>query len=407
VSYFHWILGSLLALIWLSRIIDTSIGVRTLVNIARPEWDLPRRTDSPRVAIIVPARNEEASIAQALTRLRSLDYDNCEVIAIDDRSADATGKIMDEVAASFTEKEPSSIHAQANDGRPRPSPKLRIIHITELPAGWMGKAHAMWTAAKTATDCEWLLFTDADVMFRPDCLRRAVAYAEAEKADHVVLFPRTIMKRPGEKMMLAFFQMMFVFGHRPWKVADPKAKDHIGVGAFNLVRRKVYEAVGTYKALRFEVVDDMKLGKVIKNGGFRQRNVLGDDLLQIRWAMGARGVIRNLTKNFFAVMSFQWWRAVGFCVIAAILNVVPFVGVFAVHGWQRAPYEIALACIFFLYAGMSLYSDVRPWYFFLHPIATLLFIYTMLRSMLLTLWHGGVEWRGTRYPLAHLRKGLV
>ena len=123
--------------------------------------------------------------------------------------------------------------------------------------------------------------------------------------------------------------------------------------------------------------------------------------------MGARGVIRNLTKNFFAVMSFQWWRAVGFCVIAAILNVVPFVAVFAVHGWQRASYEVALACIFFLYAGMSLYSDVRPWYFFLHPIATLLFIYTMLRSMLLTLWHGGVEWRGTRYPLADLRKGLV
>ena len=112
-------------------------------------------------------------------------------------------------------------------------------------------------------------------MFRPDCLRRAIAYAEAERADHLVLFPRTIMKRPGEKMMLAFFQLMFVFGHRPWKVADPKAKDHIGVGAFNLVRRSVYEAVGTYEALRFEVVDDMKLGKVIKNAGFRQRNVLG------------------------------------------------------------------------------------------------------------------------------------
>ncbi len=270
----------------------------------------------------------------------------------------------------------------------------------------MGKAHAMWAAAKQST-ADWLLFTDADVMFRPDCLRRAIAYADAESADHLVLFPRTIMKRPGEKMMLAFFQLLFVFGHRPWKVADPKAKDHIGVGAFNLVRRRVYEAVGTYEALRFEVVDDMKFGKVIKNAGFRQRNVLGDDLLQLHWAQGARGVVRNLTKNFFAVMSFQSWRAIGFCVAAAFLNIMPFAGILVANGYARIPYAIALGCLFFLYLGMSLFSDVRPWYFLLHPIGTLLFIYTMLRSMFFALRNGGVEWRGTVYPLDELRRGLV
>ena len=398
MNYFHWTTGTLLALIWLSRVVDTTRGVRTLTNISRPEWDRNPVTPagSPRVAIIVPARNEEASIEQALTQLLALDYDNYEVIAINDRSTDRTGTIMDGFAVSWS------------DGRPRPSNhQLKVIHIRELPSGWMGKAHAMWTAAHNAADCDWLLFTDADVMFRPDCLRRAIAYAEAEPADHVVLFPRTVMKRPGEKMMLAFFQLMFVFGHRPWKVADPQAKDHIGVGAFNLVRRGVYEAVGTYEALRFEVVDDMKLGKVIKNAGFRQRNVLGNDLLEIRWAMGARGVVRNLTKNFFAVMSFQWWRAVLFCAAAAIGNVLPFLGVFLAPGAARAPYAIALACIFFLYVGMSVYSDVRPWYFLLHPLGTAFFIYTMLRSMIFTLWRGGVVWRGTLYPLDELRRGLV
>jgi glycosyltransferase involved in cell wall biosynthesis len=413
--YFHWIAGTLLALIWLSRVVDTTRGVRTLTNISQPDWDLHPVTPAgnPRVAIIVPARNEEASIEKALTQLLALEYDNYEVIAINDRSTDRTGEIMDRVAASHD-------MTTGTAGRPRLAlneakasrRQLKVIHIRELPAGWMGKAHAMWTAGRNAADCEWLLFTDADVMFRPDCLRRGIAYAEAERADHLVLFPRTVMKRPGEKMMLAFFQLMFVFGHRPWKVADPKAKDHIGVGAFNLVRRKVYEAVGTYEALRFEVVDDMKLGKVIKNAGFRQRNVLGrsvleNDLLEIRWARGARGVVRNLTKNFFAVMSFQWWRALLFCGAAAIGNVLPFLGVFLAHGAARIPYAIALACIFFLYVGMSVYSDVRPWYFFLHPLGTLLFIYTMLRSMLFTLWRGGVEWRGTLYPLDELRKGLV
>ena len=387
--YFHWIAGTLLAMIWLSRVIDTSLGVRSLVNITRPEWDRnpAAPAGNPRVTIVVPARNEEPSIRQALSQLLALDYDNYEVIAVDDRSSDRTGAIMDDVAA-FS------------------SGNLKIIHIHELPPRWMGKAHAMWSAAKQST-ADWILFTDADVMFRPDCLRRAIAYAEAERADHLVLFPRTIMKRPGEKMMLAFFQLMFVFGHRPWKVADPKAKDHIGVGAFNLVRRQVYEAVGTYEGLRFEVVDDMKLGKVIKNAGFRQRNVLGEDLLELHWAQGAIGVVRNLTKNFFAVMSFQAWRAIGFCVAAAFINIVPFAGVFLAHGGARIPYAIALACLFFLYFGMSLFSDVRPWYLLLHPIATLLFIYTMLRSMFFALRNNGVEWRGTMYPLDELRRGLV
>jgi len=406
MSYLHWIAGTLLALIWLSRVVDTTIGVRTLVNISCPEWDRNPATaqGSPRVTIIVPARNEEGSIRQALSQLLGLDYDNYEVIAVDDRSTDRTGQIMDDLAmGSGGRLRPSGQPDEKSDGLNAP---LRIIHIRDLPPRWMGKAHAMWSATKQASG-DWLLFTDADVMFRPDCLRRAISYAEAERADHLVLFPRTMMKRPGEKMMLAFFQLMFVFGHRPWKVADPKAKDHIGVGAFNLVRRQVYEAVGTYEALRFEVVDDMKLGKVIKNAGFRQRNVLGGDLLEIHWAQGARGVVRNLTKNFFAVMSFQWWRAIGFCFAAAFLNIMPFTGVFWAHGWGVFPYAVALGCISFLYLGMSLFSDVRLWYVLLHPVGTILFIYTMLRSMFFALQNGGVEWRGTVYPLDELRRGLV
>jgi glycosyltransferase involved in cell wall biosynthesis len=402
MMYFHWIAGTLLALIWLSRVIDAGLGVRRLPDISEPEWDRkPLSRAGNRVAIIVPARNEEDSIEQGLTRLLALVYDNYEVIAINDRSTDRTGEIMDRVTASFNQK-------TWGDGRPRPSgSQIKAIHIHDLPAGWMGKAHAMYTAAKAATDADWLLFTDADVMFRPDCLRRAMAYAEAEKPDHLVVLPHVIMKRPGEKMMLSFFQVLFAFGHRPWKVADPKTKDHIGVGAFNLVRRSTYESVGTYERLRFEVVDDMKLGKVIKNAGFRQRVVFGDNLIEIRWARGARGVINNLTKNFFAVLSFQIWRALLACAAMAILNLLPFIGVLLAPGWARGPYALALGSIFLLYTGLWRQVEIRPWYFLLHPVSTVLFIYTMLRSMIFTLWQGGVEWRGTLYPLDELRKGLV
>ena len=419
MTYFHWIAGTILALAWFSRIVDAALGMPSVADVSRPEWDRNPVTPSgnPRVSIIVPARNEEDSIEQALRTLLWLDYDNYEVVAVNDRSTDRTGKIMERVQREFEKEstsrlphpEPALSQAKGrfSKGRsPVTPPALRVIHHTELPEGWLGKTHAMWTAANQATG-DWLLFTDADVLFKPDSLRRALSYAEAEPADHVVLFPRMIMRRPGEYMMIAFFQTMFMFGHRPWKVADPSTDDHMGVGAFNLVRRRVYDAVGTYEALRMEVLDDMKLGKVVKKAGFAQRNVFGGDLISIRWAHGAFGVVNNLTKNFFAVLSFQWWRTLISAFGLAFLNFGPFLGIWLAHGWVRVPYAVALGSMFLIYIGMSWRSSVPPYYFLLHPVSTALFIYTLLRSMFLTLWNDGIVWRGTKYPLEELRKGMV
>jgi len=388
---FPWIAGGILAAVWFSRIVEAAFGMPHVADIARPEWDRRPATahGEPRVSIIVPARNEEENIRETLLQLLALDYSNYEIIAVNDRSTDRTGHIMDGVAAS-----------------PQAHGLLKVVHISELPSGWMGKTHAMWTAGQLASG-DWLLFTDGDVLFKHDSLRRAVGYGEAERADHVVLFPRMIMKRPSERMMIAFFQALFVFGHRPWKVADPKARDHMGVGAFNMVRRSVYEAVGTYRALRMEVLDDMKLGKVVKNAGFAQRNVFGEDLISLHWAKGAFGIVDNLTKNFFAVLSFQWWRTVATVVGLGFLNLGPFVGVWMAHGWARAPYAVALGSMFLIYHGMSSRSPIPQYYFFLHPVSTALFMYILLRSMVNTLANGGIVWRGTKYSLEELRKGMV
>jgi len=412
MTYFHWIAGIVLALAWLSRVVDAAVGMPSVADVSRPEWgrNPVSASGNPRVSIIVPARNEEDSVEQTLKSLLALDYDNYEVIAVNDRSTDRTGEIIDRISQNprpvAQNATRPALSVVEGTGHPDPTRDLRVIHHRELPAGWLGKTHAMWTAAKEATG-DWLLFTDADVLFKPASLRRALAYAEAEPADHVVLFPRLIMKTAGEYMMIAFFQTMFLFGHRPWKVADPATDDHIGVGAFNLVRRRVYEAIGTYAALRMEVLDDMKLGKLVKNAGFRQRNVFGGDLISIRWARGAMGIVNNLTKNFFAVLSYQWGRTLLSAFALAFLNLGPFLGVLLAHGWARLPYAIALASVFLIYLGMSWHSSVPPYYFFLHPLSSALFIYTLLRSMVLALWHDGVMWRGTKYPLEELRKGLI
>jgi glycosyltransferase involved in cell wall biosynthesis len=390
MTYFHWVAGTILALIWISRVLDAAWGMPKVADISRPEWDPKLRSEAPRqprVSIIVPARNEQEHIADSLVRLLHLDYDNYEVIVVNDRSSDGTDERIAEVAA-----------------RPEAARSLRVIHLTELPNGWLGKVHAMWRGAKEASG-DWLLFTDADVLFRPDSLSRALFYAQSEQADHLVLLPRMIMHSPGERSAVAFFQTLFVFGHRPWKVADPKAKDHMGVGAFNLIRGPVYDALGTFETLRLEVLDDMKLGMLVKEGGYRQRNVFGDDLISLRWVKGVTGMVNNLTKNFFALMSFEWPRALGSALTLAYLNLTPFLGIWLAPGWARLPYAVALLSIFGIYLGMSTKSDVPAYYFLLHWASGVLFVYIMLSSMLLTLVRGGVVWRGTLYPLDELKKG--
>src|SRR5215471_109499 len=134
----NWGSGTILALAWFSRIVDAAIGMRHVADVSLPQWDRKPTVDGrvPRVSIIVPARNEEADISETLRRLLELDYDHYEVIAINDRSTDRTGEKMDEVAADF--------------GRAAGAP-LQVSHIDQLPSGWLGKTHAMWTAAKLAT----------------------------------------------------------------------------------------------------------------------------------------------------------------------------------------------------------------------------------------------------------------
>jgi hypothetical protein len=206
--------------------------------------------------------------------------------------------------------------------------------------------------------------------------------------------------------MISFFQIMFVFGHRAWKVADPKARDHMGVGAFNLIRRDVYQKIGTYHALRMNVIDDINLGRLVKKHGFGQRNVFGKDLIGLRWAKGAFGVVGNLDKNFFALMRFNVAIVLVALVGMAILNLGPFLGVVFAPGWAKIGYTAALIALALLYVGMSSKSHVSPLYFFVHPISSCLFLFTLIRSAYLTIANGGVIWRGTKYSLDELKKNL-
>lgn len=388
VVLFEW----LITFLWIWRTQAALRNLPKLPDLLNEKYAAPLQIGAqPLVSVIVPARNEAQAIEQTLRSLLAQEGISIEILAVNDRSTDGTGAIMDRVAAEGRAPEK---HIQGKS--------IRVIHIDELPAGWMGKTHAMALAARQAS-APWLLFTDGDVLFRGDCLRRALNYAGRE-ADHLVLFPTLIMKSFGERMMLSAIHVLSLISWRPWKVADATRRDSIGIGAFNLVRSEVYRGIGGFEALRMEVLEDLRFGHEIKHQGFRQRIVLGRDLASVYWAAGALGIVRNLTKNIFAVFRFKPLMLLGACVALSAFCLGPLLGLLGPLPVRIAGL-IAIVCMLALYRYSERRStDIRAAYIVVFPVAACMLVYALLRSMVVTLARGGVVWRGTFYPLAELRK---
>jgi hypothetical protein len=357
---------------------------------ARLPWlfQAPELSDrsAPFVSVIFAARDEAEKLPAAIETLLTQDYPSFEIIAVNDRSEDRTSELLHELE--------------------RAHPNLKVIDITELPAGWLGKPRAL-VAGYEQSRGEWLVLTDADVHFEFDVLRRAVALAQARQWDHLTLFTAIEMRGFWEITAITYFGLGFVFGTEPWQAANPRSGRYIGVGAFQLVRRAAYEACGGHRRLRMEVIEDMKLGKLIKQAGFRSGVAVAQNMVRVRWHSGVREVIRGVTKNLFAACHYNAFIALCGMASALLMSVFPFVGIVLATGSARAFAGIAAAAAVLIHTAMIWPTEVSPFYAFTHPLGALLFCWMLARSAILTLWRGGVVWRGTFYPLKELRKGLV
>jgi len=314
------------------------------------------------------------------------DYPRYEVIAVDDRSRDATPQILDEFAGHHK--------------------NLKVIHLTELPKGWLGKPHALHVACGHAKG-EWLVFTDAEVRMGPDLLRRAVALVKGKGWDYLTCLPTPELRSFWEKAFMSYWSLGFDLGQAPWKLSDPRSRRYLGVGAFQLLRRSVYEAIGTHQRLAMEVLDDFKLGKLVKQGGFPSGVALGGKWVQLRWQDGLSGIVSGLMKNSFAGCGFRLRNVALYLLGAFVFDVLPFLALLFAVGKPR---EVAAVCVFIvlvLHANGSHAGRVSPFYALTHPLGAAVFCYVMLRSTIVTLWRQGVVWRDTFYPLDELRKGVV
>ena len=309
-----------------------------------------------------------------------------EIIAVDDRSQDGTSRILDDFAAA---------HA-----------RFRAVHVAELPAGWLGKPHALQRAYEVSTG-EWLVFTDADVRFKADVLRRAVRLVKERKLDHLTLLCDVEMAGFWEKVLITFFGLAFQLATDPQRVGNPRSSTYVGVGAFQMLRRDAYKAAGMHRRLAMEVVDDMKLAKIVKQAGFRMGVGVAQDFVVVRWHAGAGNLIRGVTKNAFAGAGFNLWQ-VGASVTGLLLfNVAPFLALPFTHGWMRVLAAVACAIALIFHGAVGVVMRVSPFYAFTHPLGAVVFIYMLLRSTVVTLRQGGIVWRGTFYDLEDLKRGAV
>ena len=391
-SFVHLTLIALdwvLALAWISQVVTAGFGLRRLPSLLDPAAPFAPLAQVS-ITVIVPACNEQQAIAACLQSLVDQDWPNLRIIAVDDRSADQTGAIMDALGSKYPDR-------------------LSVLHVTSLPEGWLGKTHAMALAAHQAQALyqpRWLLFTDGDVLFHPECLRRSLALAESEQADHFVTAPTAIVRTAGEAMVMAFLQVIGLWGARLWRVADPSARDAVGIGAFNLLRTSAYKQLGGFDRLRLQILEDLALARLVKDSGLRQRIALAPHFVQIHWAPGVRGVLNTMTKNLFAIFRFRLLLMGSACCSLTVLCIGPFLGLF----WPqtRLPSLLALTAIAGLYLIAAKYlSRLNPIAFFAFPVSAALFVYAILRSTVVTLRDGGVSWRGTFYPLKKLREVAV
>ena len=314
------------------------------------------------------------------------DYPNLEFIVVDDRSADGTGAILDRMA-----------------GEDR---RLNVIHVAELPGGWLGKTHALHCGAERA-DGELLLFTDADVVMDRSVIGRAVGYLQDAGIDHLAIAPLPQMPGTLLTMFGGAFALFFGLYAKPWKVRDAKSPKHVGIGAFNLVRAGAYRAVGGHRAIAMRPDDDMKLGKLIKKHGFRQDIAVGDGLITVEWYGSLGELVRGLEKNTFAGLEYN------LAVVAAAC-----VGQLAVFLWPVLALAFTTGATFWLNVAIVgllalLYMDNAHWHGFKRwhciglPVTALLFQYIIWRATLKTLANDGIDWRGTHYPLQELKANKV
>ncbi|MBM3904516.1 MAG: glycosyltransferase [Thaumarchaeota archaeon] len=346
-----------------------------------------RPHDTPRVSIILPARNEEGFIAKCLDSLISQDYTNYEIIAIDDSSEDSTGEII----SKYAEKNSKVIHVSAG-------PK---------PEGWMGKNWACTEGYKKATG-QLLLFTDADTKFEKNVMSLAVSHLESAGLDALTVIPKMICLDIWTKITLPVISTFLHTRFSAIRVNDPTKKTGYFFGSFFIIRKTTYDSVGTHEGVKHEIIEDGALGKKVKEGGFRMKMVRGDHLIEAVWARDW-STLWNALKRLMIPLFLQNGKiAVGIFFAVLFLLFMPYV--FLAYSIPFATSSASFSAVFASSAVSSalLFSacvvdaralQIKMRHAICAPLGSLVVVGGFLVGLIQAKRSSAVSWRGRTYSM--------
>jgi cellulose synthase/poly-beta-1,6-N-acetylglucosamine synthase-like glycosyltransferase len=376
-----------LAFGWLISLALTLHGLYHQKNLL-PNTDLRLTAgDAPFVSILVPARNEEHRVlAKCIRSILAQDYGHFEVIAVNDRSTDATGLILDTLARS--------------------DERLHVIDGLEPPAGWLGKPYAMQQALHHANG-EWILATDADMIFDSQTLRTAVHRTLEANCQALTIIPHFEASSFWERVMIPTWSWVFLMFTLFYRPANPKTQGAVGIGGFFLMRRAALQSVGGYEDLKDEVMEDVRLAEKLKRSGACVLIEHAPNLVSTRMYSNFREMWECSTKNWFSGVRFSLPFALS-CVLSMYLMSVapPLIALLCMIGivagveadvWLiLIPVLLSWFLQIFVLALVSIRSKVSPAYALTSPLGLSL-CYAMLFDSSLRITTGkGVTWKGRR-----------
>jgi chlorobactene glucosyltransferase len=336
----------------------------------------------PPVSIIIPARNEENTLPACLASLVKLDYPAWKVIVVDDHSSDQTVTITEPFIQDHS--------------------NLKVIQSKDLPSGWTGKNWANYQGVE-ASESEWILFTDADTEFFPDALSAGITYAQDEDLDMLSLLPQANMTNFWDKITLPIIGGLIMAWCPFVKVNNPRSAIAGAVGAFILIKRKVYQAVGGHAAIRGKIVDDREFAILVKSSGYKFHLLNGTEIYRVRMYDSFKSLWEGWSKNLFLGMDKSYFNAGIAIIIIFFITVFPFLvllGWLMRYNWpvgSGAGILSANLAIMWIYMRLQrmFKGNLSAAYGLSLPLGGTLVISLIINSIFR--YHRGISWRGRNY----------
>jgi glycosyltransferase involved in cell wall biosynthesis len=372
------------ALFWLSQLISLILSAKKIPKLA--DLNYADLETFPLISVIITACNEADTIEAAVNSRLEDDYPALEFLLVDDRSTDGTSEIVDKIAA--------------RDSR------VKAIHISQLPDGWLGKVHALHRAVQEASG-DWFLFSDADVHVKPGTLKQLIARCETEDFDHTAVIPE--FHSAGllvDSAVSVLLRALIAFG-RLYDMENKKSNVSGGAGAFNLVRRSAFEKTKGFPWLRLEIIDDVTLGQMLKTAGAGATAVNGKGFVGLCWYPTFRDALEGMGRAMTAALgNYSVLRLVPFSTVGFVFDMAVFAALFPL-GIPYLPYlglfGVTVAVAAAITANRILSLPILPGV--LLPLGHILILFTALRGAVKLAVNKGIIWRGTLYHKKQLRRG--